>query len=118
MDIAWLEFIIFSTAVFRLTRLLVYDQITEWIRSPFIEEYEEKNNEGETEVYLRPKSGGVRGWFGNLLSCYWCTGIWMAIGLFVIRFYLPVVYKPVVIVLAAAGFAAIVETWIQSKNIG
>ncbi|GIN19209.1 MAG TPA: DUF1360 domain-containing protein [Bacillus bacterium] len=117
MDISWLEYIIFSMAVFRLTRLLVYDQITEWIRSPFMDEYEEKNDEGKTEVYLLPKEEGLRGWMGALLSCFWCTGIWVSIGLFLMRYYIPVLYKPVVIVLAVAGLAALVETWIQSKNI-
>lgn len=116
MDISWLEYILFSMAVFRLTRLFVFDQIMEWLRSPFMDEYEEKNNEGETEVYVLPKKEGFRGWVGDLLSCFWCTGVWVSIGLYVMRFYLPIIYKPVVVVFAAAGLAAIMETWIQSKN--
>lgn len=118
MDFSWIEFFMFSLAVFRLTRLIVYDQITEWMRNPFMDEYEEKNIEGKTEVYYLPKVGGVRGWIGALLSCYWCSGIWVSAALFILRNYVQDFYYPIVAVLAAAGLAALVETWIHSKDMG
>lgn len=115
MDITWFEFLLFSLAVFRVTRLIVYDQITEFIRLPFMMEYEEINEEGEKEVYLIPRPSGLRGWIGQLLSCYWCTGIWATMILFFLYVKYPAVTVPIVIVLASAGLAAIIETVVQSK---
>ncbi|RST75241.1 DUF1360 domain-containing protein [Siminovitchia acidinfaciens] len=117
MEMSWFEFLLFSVAVFRLTRLFVFDTITEWLRRPFMDEREEKNAEGEAEVYYVPKEKGVRGWIGALISCYWCTGVWVSIALFLMRIYLPGFYKPVVLVFAIAGIAAILETWVQSKKM-
>ncbi|MFD1705655.1 DUF1360 domain-containing protein [Siminovitchia sediminis] len=114
----WLEFVLFGMAAFRLTRLIVFDQITDWMRRPFMDKVEEINSEGETEVYFLPKESGLRGWLGALLSCYWCTGIWVTAGMFLARTYTPLLYKPMVIIFAAAGLAALIETWVQSKNIG
>lgn len=113
MDISFLQFSLISLAVFRLTRLIVYDKITYFIRSPFMMDYEVVNQEGEKEIYVVPKEGGVRGWVGELLSCYWCTGVWVAIGVFCLLFFCPTIGEPLILILAIAGAAAIVETIIQ-----
>ncbi|MBO0994553.1 DUF1360 domain-containing protein [Bacillus sp. SD088] len=115
MSINWFTFILLSLAVFRLTRLLVYDQITEFIRRPFMQEYEALDENGELEIYLIPKEKGLRGWIGQLISCYWCTGIWISIFIFLICWFYPVVAEPFVYILSIAGLAAIIETIIQSK---
>ena len=82
-----------------------------------MEELEEKNEKGEIDIYLVPKEKGFLGWMGALLSCYWCTGIWVSMLVFILRFYLPLLYQPVVIIFAAAGLAALIETIVQSRNI-
>lgn len=113
----WFSFFLLSLAVFRLTRLIVFDQITSFLRAPFMEEVEETDENGLTEVYLIPKRHGFRGWIGQLISCYWCTGIWMSILLIVMQWTIPVVGDPLVILLAVAGLAAIIETIIQALNV-
>ncbi|GLB58935.1 DUF1360 domain-containing protein [Cytobacillus sp. NCCP-133] len=113
MDITPMELVILSLASFRLTRLIVFDKISEFIRSPFIEEVEEKNEEGEAEIYLVVKEGRIRSFFGELLSCYWCTGVWSAVLLCSLYFLLKEWAVPVLLVLAVAGFAAIIETIVQ-----
>ncbi|GAE93478.1 hypothetical protein JCM21714_2563 [Gracilibacillus boraciitolerans JCM 21714] len=35
--ITWLSFVLLSLATFRLTRLIIYDKITAFIRAPFFE---------------------------------------------------------------------------------
>lgn len=117
MEITWFEFLLFSVATFRLTRLLVFDTITEWIRMPFMDERKEKNADGEVEIYYVPKENGVLGWIGALISCYWCTGIWVSLGLFILRIYLPVFYHSMILIFAIAGLAALLETWVHSKKL-
>ncbi|MFL6561249.1 MAG: DUF1360 domain-containing protein, partial [Bacillus sp. (in: firmicutes)] len=70
MKITLLNLIILSLASFRLTRLFVFDKITEFIREPFFNEIKEVDEYGEIEVYYLPKEKGVKKFFGELLSCY------------------------------------------------
>lgn len=113
MDISWLELGLLSLAVFRMTRLFVYDQIMEWLRRPFMKEYEEENEDGEIEVYYVPIEHGFRGWIGSLLSCYWCTGVWIAAGLYGFYVMAPFIMGPIIIIFALAGLAALIETIVQ-----
>lgn len=103
--ISFEQFFILSLASFRLTRLMVFDKITEFIRSPFFDEVIE-----EDEVYLVPKSKGIRKWIGELLSCYWCTGIWASLVLLLGYIFLPIVSFPIILLLAVAGLGGIIET--------
>lgn len=113
MDITPMELLIFALASFRLTRLIVFDKITEFLRKPFLEEVEEKDENGEIEVYWVVKDGKVRGFFGELLSCYWCTGVWSAIFLYVSYYFYATLAAPVLVILAVAGLAAIIESLVQ-----
>ena len=113
MDIDFFAFILLGLSAFRLTRLLVFDQITAFIRDPFLNEVEEIDEYGKLETYLVPKDGKVKGFIGELLSCYWCTGVWSSIGLCVFYLMYPTVAFPLLLILAVAGLAAIIETLIQ-----
>ncbi|MFE8700414.1 DUF1360 domain-containing protein [Cytobacillus sp. FJAT-54145] len=113
MDISFIELVMISLASFRLTRLIVFDKITEFIRSPFFVEEEEVNEFGETEVYYVPKKGGLKGFLGELLSCYWCTGIWSATFLCILYMIWPSVTFPILLILSTAAIAAIIEALIQ-----
>lgn len=113
MDIGFIDLLILGLACFRLTRLLVYDRITSFIRNLFMEEMEEMDENGQKEIYLVPKKGVIKGFFGELLSCYWCTGIWSAIVLCVFYYFIPFYTVPVILVLAVAGIGALIETIVQ-----
>jgi hypothetical protein len=113
MKITLLNLLLLSLASFRLTRLLVFDKITEFIRYPFFYEIKEKNEYGEIEVYYLPKEKGIKKFFGELLSCYWCTGIWTSIGVVSISLLYPDVSFPFILILAVAGFASIMELIVQ-----
>ncbi|WP_449539509.1 DUF1360 domain-containing protein [Ferdinandcohnia sp. Marseille-Q9671] len=107
------EFILLGLASFRLTRLLVFDKITEFIRRPFHEVIVEELPDGNVEEYIQLKGSGLRRWIGELLSCYWCTGIWSTIFLYVIyTLYLPL-SEPLILIFAIAGLAAIIETCVM-----
>lgn len=108
MNVTLVEILLFAFAAFRLTRLFVYDEITAPIRRLFLEEVEH-----EREVYLKVKEGKVRGFFGKLLSCYWCTGIWAAIILVFGFIFFPGIFTYVIFILAIAGLSSFIETIVQ-----
>ncbi len=113
MNIHWMELFLLILASFRLTRLIVFDQITEFIRGIFLEEVKEQNKDGQIEVYIVPKSGKIRRFFGELISCYWCTGVWVAIFLTILYYFFPSICEPFVLVFAIAGAASLIEAVLQ-----
>jgi hypothetical protein len=113
MKITFLNLLILGLASFRLTRLIVFDKITEWIRTPFFDEMEEENEDGGIEVYYVPKKTGVKKFLGELLSCYWCTGIWASVIVVVSYYLFPVYSTPIIVILAVAGLASFFETIVQ-----
>ena len=78
----WIYLALFVFATFRLTRLIVFDKITAFIRKPFHKIVEDQDEQGDTVTYLEIKGKGLQRWIGELLSCYWCTGIWCAVGIY------------------------------------
>lgn len=112
--ISWMEFMILILASFRLTRLLVFDEIMEFLRAPFMDEIEEENEAGLVEIYYVPKQTPIRNYFGKLLSCYWCTGVWVSAVLFIAHYFLQEIAAPLLIILAVAGMASLIESAMQS----
>jgi hypothetical protein len=113
MKIDFLNFTLLALASFRLTRLIVFDKITAFLRDPFFDEIEEENEEGTMEVYYLPKGTPIKKFIGELLSCYWCTGVWVSVAVVIGYLLLPAVFVPIILVFAVAGLAAIVESIIQ-----
>ncbi|WP_100403303.1 DUF1360 domain-containing protein [Bacillus sp. FJAT-42315] len=113
MDMTVLEILIFILASFRLTRLVVFDEITEPLRRPFFIEMMEQTENGETETFIVPKEKGVIGFLGRLLSCYWCTGFWVSVFWVLFYFFFPIMAEPLLLIFAIAGGAALVETVVQ-----
>lgn len=113
MKVNFLILTLLALASFRLTRLIVFDKITEFLREPFFDEYEEKNQDGTIEVYYLPKKQGIKKFFGELLSCYWCTGVWCSFALVLLYDLFPDFSLPFLLFLAVAGMASILETIVQ-----
>ncbi|MEH7177464.1 DUF1360 domain-containing protein [Neobacillus vireti] len=113
MNVDLFDFLLLALASFRLTRLFVFDKITEFIRAPFFDEVREENEEGTMEIYYVPKETPMRKFIGELLSCYWCTGVWMSVFVVAGYLWLPIIFVPIILILAVAGIAAILETLIQ-----
>ncbi|PLS02908.1 DUF1360 domain-containing protein [Neobacillus cucumis] len=112
MSITFLTLLILSLASFRLTRLLVFDKIFEFIREPFFDEVKEEHD-GEVDVYYVPKKTGIKKFIGELLSCYWCTGVWASA--FIVGFYYicPDFSGLIILILAVAGLASLLELFVQ-----
>lgn len=107
--IAWIDLTILVLASFRLTHLLVFDEITAFLRNPFLSVSYEADPAGQLVRTVHLKGTGWRRWIGSLLSCHWCVGIWTTAALVVLFFYVPAAY-PLILVLAIAGAAAVIET--------
>jgi uncharacterized protein involved in cysteine biosynthesis len=105
----WLDLCLLVFASFRLTRLIVYDTITEFLRAPFHDIVEETLEDGSTETYIEIKGAGLRFWIGELISCHWCTGIWAASFLYAGYALVPQLSIPVITVLAIAGIASVIQ---------
>lgn len=104
------NFFLFSLASFRLTRLVVFDDITFFLRKPFHEEFKETLEDGSSSTYILIKGTGIRKWIGELMSCYWCMGIWCTAILYSSWIVWPLWMEPIIMILAIAGSAAIIET--------
>ena len=109
MTVNVFDFILLCLATFRLTRLLVNDKITRFIRKPFHHEYEEILEDGTIETYFEIKGKGLQKLIGELLSCYWCTGVWCSLLLYVGYYYLSEYFSPIIVILAIAGCASFLE---------
>lgn len=105
--------LLLGLASFRLTRLIVFDKITEPLRRPFFKEIEEKNEEGIPEIYLVPKEKGLSGWVGQLLSCFWCVGIWSSLFLVVLYQAHLFIGELLILILAVAAVGSIIEVIIS-----
>lgn len=90
-SISIFDFIILILAVFRSTRLFVYDEVTNFIRDFFSSN---KDNFSKTIT--------------ELLNCPWCTGVWMSLFLSFIYFITPYSWF-FLFILAIAWFAALIQ---------
>lgn len=115
-EIDILKLFILGLAVFRITHLIVFDKITEFFRLFFLTEQEEENGTGVIEVYYVPRGKGIRRFVGELISCHWCTGIWVSAGLIALHHFFPKFSSFFSLVFAIAALAAIFETVIQRLN--
>ena len=107
--IEWIDFIILILAAFRLTRLIVFDEITSFLRKPFLTVTYEENEAGQLIENIEIKGTGLRYWIGLLLSCHWCVGIWSSL-LIVWLYYSVPSLAPLLLILAIAGAAAFIQT--------
>ncbi|MGG3479648.1 DUF1360 domain-containing protein [Peribacillus frigoritolerans] len=107
--IEWLDFFILIMATFRLTHLIVFDEITSFIRKPFLTATIQENASGQLEEIIEIKGSGLRHFIGSLLSCYWCVGFWCSLISVLTYYYFPAAF-PILLVLAVAGAAAFIES--------
>ncbi|MEW6046701.1 MAG: DUF1360 domain-containing protein [Bacillota bacterium] len=110
MGIGWLELAVLILASFRLTHLVVLDSITEplrrWVAG------------GRDPLRADPASmGRARAWFVALVTCYWCTGVWVSAALVLLYAAFPsLLVRTVLLILAVAGGQAFVESLILPRR--
>lgn len=102
------DFFIITLAIFRLTRLFVYDKIMRFFREWFMQKKVIQTNMGEM-VELAGYPRGIRRTISELLACPWCTGVWVSLPVF----YAYAMYQSwawyAIFVLALSGAATIIQ---------
>lgn len=69
-----------SVATFRASRLLTEASVTAPLRAPFTR-YEGPGDPGEVNEEVQEPEGGHKHAVGELVSCPYCLGVWVATGL-------------------------------------
>jgi hypothetical protein len=89
----WFDLLLLMLASFRLTHLIVSDDIMEpfrqlWAKFPFVHE---------------------------LVTCYWCCGIWVSALLVLLHGHFPTLARPIILIFAVAAGQALLERWVHGE---
>ena len=85
-----IEFVVVSLGVFRLSRLVVDDDITLPLRAWLFHKF--------------PSD-----WIVSLLSCVWCSGFWISVGIAGLWWWQPVIVWWVLLPFALSAVAGLLE---------
>jgi hypothetical protein len=92
-----IDLVMLGLATFKAARTVSRDQVTSFIREPFVEE--EAHDGGEEPV----QTGDLRQAIGELVTCSRCVGTWVAAGLTTTQVVAPRFGRLLTWTLAAAG---------------
>lgn len=90
---------VLAGATHRLSRLIARDPVTSPLRAPFTEFH---GTQGPAELKEEVRGAGARKVIGELLTCPFCTGMWISTGLCA-----GLVFAPNATRLAASGLTAL-----------
>jgi Protein of unknown function (DUF1360) len=97
-DQTWLDLATLSMATFKTARTIVRDDVTSFIREPFVEG-DPPHAEDERPV----QTGGIDQAIGELVTCSRCVGTWVAAGFATVQVLAPRFGRTLTWTLAAAG---------------
>ena len=99
-----LDFLVLSAASFKAARTLARDEVTSFLRDPFVEGHAHEGDEEPVE------SGDYRQAIGELVTCSRCVGTWAAATLATTQILAPRFGRLLTWSLAAAG----ANDWLQA----
>jgi hypothetical protein len=99
-----LDLVVLGLASFKAARTISRDEVTSFIREPFVEGEAHEGDEDPIE------SGDMRQAIGELVTCSRCIGTWVAAGLGTTQILAPRFGRILTWTLAAAG----VNDWLQA----
>ncbi len=109
-----MDWIVLSLATFRLVRLIVYDEIFAWFRNLFHKTVSSRDDHQNLVEHIIIKGSGLRYAVGYLLTCHWCTGIWISGFVVTIYIVLPNTF-PILLGLSIAGMSSILQSFINEE---
>ena len=116
-------FLILVLATYRLTRLIVADRVTQWMRDLCVRVTVLKDPvSGEERVIRTQLRKGPRRLFSDLFSCAWCSGVWAAF--LVLALYVwsgttgTLAGWVVILILALAGAGSIFQASVGALIVG
>jgi hypothetical protein len=78
-----LDFAVLSAAAFKAARTLSHDEVTSFVRQPFV------RGDAHSGEHEEPVQGGMEQAIGELVTCARCAGTWVAAGLAVTQVIAP-----------------------------
>jgi hypothetical protein len=85
MTHSWILFVAYALTVYRGTRLVVEDTITQkirdWLRAHGFRTMQKTDYMGkvvDTTIVTRAGIGRLWAWLFELTSCHWCSSIWVS----------------------------------------
>jgi len=98
------DFIIMSLAIFRLTRLFVYDKVTQFVRDLFVDIKEKHHHLERYE-----KQFGLERALSDIFNCPWCFSMWGG-SVFVWAYIMfPSIMLYFALILALSGVASVLQ---------
>jgi hypothetical protein len=108
------DFLILALAIFRVIRLLAYDNITLFLREAFLDVKTLSFVEGGEEFVERvPSENSLKRTISKLLNCPWCLGVWVAL----LGLYLYLTYPALWILFALLALSAIASLFQVAANL-
>jgi len=98
--VSYADLVLLGLATHKISRIIAKDRVTSPLRAPFTE-YEEPA--GESEVKEKVRGQGLQRAIGDLVTCHWCLGAWVAAGL-----TFGLVFRPRTTRIVGTVFAAVV----------
>ena len=106
---------LFALATQKLSRVITKDKVTSAFRAPFTE-VEGKGGPGEVEE--RAKGRGLRRAVGELLTCPFCLGTWIASGFIYGYIFAPRVSRTLASIFAVSGLADFLQQlYVKAQEI-
>lgn len=109
MNIDAVTFVILGFACFRITHLIVSDEFMSFFRALLVDEVNERDAQGRWIKLQYPKLPMWRAYIGALISCPWCTGVWVGALLVTGWYFIPNIIFPISLVFAVSGLGVTVE---------
>ncbi len=101
-----IDLVTLGLATFRLSRLAAWDEVTSFLRLPFVKHGPEDKVEGKEQ---EPRGRGLVRALGELVVCTTCIGTWIAAGLMYALYLVPTLARPFISILAVAGLGQVVD---------
>ena len=104
-EFAVLELVVLALATWRVTQLLISDEIFFFIREAA---YDISYDKKKDRTYYRRPENGIRRAFYDLLNCSWCVGLWAVLLTMVVYLVVPV-GNVFIYVFAIAAIASLLQ---------
>jgi hypothetical protein len=109
------DIILFALSTQKLSRVITKDKVTAALRAPFTE-IEASSGAGELDE--RPRGRGLRRAIGDLITCPFCLGTWIASGFIYGYIFTPRLTRTVASIFAVGGLADFFQqAYIKAKEM-
>jgi hypothetical protein len=109
------DVVLCAAATHKLSRLLAKDPVTSPLRAPFTSY---RGTQGPAELHEEVRGQGSRKTVGELVTCPFCTGVWVATGLSAGLVFLPRTTRIAMGTLAALAGADMLQfmhAWLEQE---